>query len=107
MLLSDEQRWPDDIEPLHAGLSDEEFADPLDQDRWTEGEVALLRAAGMQVVTLRRHAPRSSRPTSYAQAAAMWSGTLRRHASGSLRLGTLPPRDHRPGAGERAADLAP
>ena len=46
-----ENGWPDTIEPLRVGLSDEEFADLLDQERWTEDEAAMLRAAGMQVVT--------------------------------------------------------
>jgi hypothetical protein len=46
-----ENGWPDHIGPLRAGLSDEEFADLLDQERWTEAEVAMLRAAGMRVVT--------------------------------------------------------
>ena len=46
-----ENAWPDNIEPLRAGLSDEEFADLLDQERWTDEEVAMLRAAGMRVVT--------------------------------------------------------
>jgi hypothetical protein len=107
MLLSDEQRWPDDIEPLHVGLNDEEFADPLDQDRWTEGEVALLRAAGMQVVT-----PEEAR-------AAFIPPDQLRPSRGHVvwdpppaRIWSPPPghttaTDHRPGAGERAADLAP
>jgi hypothetical protein len=43
--------WPGDIEPLRAGLTDEEFADLLDHERWTESEVAILRAVGMRVVT--------------------------------------------------------
>jgi hypothetical protein len=46
-----ETAWPDNIEPLRAGLTDEEFADLLDQERWTEDEAAMLRAAGMRVVT--------------------------------------------------------
>jgi hypothetical protein len=46
-----ENEWPGDVEPLRAGLTDDEFADLLDQERWTEGEVAVLRAAGMRVVT--------------------------------------------------------
>jgi hypothetical protein len=46
-----ETGWPDNIEPLRAGLTDEEFADLLDQERWTEDEAAMLRAAGMRVVT--------------------------------------------------------
>jgi hypothetical protein len=46
-----DNEWPDDIEPLRAGLTDDEFADLLDQEHWTEGETAMLRAAGMRVVT--------------------------------------------------------
>src|SRR5215218_2048905 len=70
-----ENAWPDNIEPLRAGLTDEEFADLLDQERWTEDEAAMLRAAGMRVVTPEEARAGFIPPTSCAQAAAMWSGT--------------------------------
>src|SRR5205809_610766 len=42
-----ENGWPDNIEPLRAGLTDEEFADLLDRERWTEDEAAMLRAVAV------------------------------------------------------------
>jgi hypothetical protein len=43
--------WPAEVDPLRAGLTDEAFADLLDQESWTPAEVDLLRATGMRVIS--------------------------------------------------------